>query len=334
DRRRPKNCTEEQYFKTQAEMAELFADIPSALANTLALAKRCNLSLELGVNRLPLFPTPNNESLELYLRTQAAEGLEVRLNALFPDTAQRDMEVPKYRARLDFEADIIIQMGFAGYFLIVADFINWAKHNGVPVGPGRGSGAGSLVAYSLGITDLDPLRYDLLFERFLNPERVSMPDFDIDFCQDGRENVIDYVKQKYGAESVSQIATFGTMAAKAVVRDVGRVLDLPYSFVDQLAKLVPFEIGMTLKKAREEEPQLNERAQAEEEVRNLLELAERLEGLTRNVGMHAGGVLIASGKITDFCPIYCTDSGESVISQLDKDDVEKIGLVKFDFLGL
>ncbi|SDA16667.1 DNA polymerase III, alpha subunit [Nitrosospira sp. Nsp18] len=334
DRRRPKNCTEEQYFKTQAEMAELFADIPSALANTVALAKRCNLALELGVNRLPLFPTPNSESLELYLRTQAAEGLEVRLNALFPDAVQRDAEMPKYYARLDFEADVIIQMGFAGYFLIVADFINWAKHNGVPVGPGRGSGAGSLVAYSLGITDLDPLRYDLLFERFLNPERVSMPDFDIDFCQDGRENVIDYVKQKYGAESVSQIATFGTMAAKAVVRDVGRVLDLPYSFVDQLAKLVPFEIGMTLKKAREEEPQLNERAQAEEEVRNLLELAERLEGLTRNVGMHAGGVLIASGKITDFCPIYCTDSGESVISQLDKDDVEKIGLVKFDFLGL
>jgi DNA polymerase-3 subunit alpha len=334
DRRRPKNCTEEQYFKTQAEMAELFADIPSALANTVALAKRCNLALELGVNRLPLFPTPNNESLELYLRTQAEEGLKVRLNALFPDAAQRDAEAPRYRARLDFEAGVIVQMGFAGYFLIVADFINWAKHNGVPVGPGRGSGAGSLVAYSLGITDLDPLRYDLLFERFLNPERVSMPDFDIDFCQDGRENVIEYVKQKYGAESVSQIATFGTMAAKAVVRDVGRVLDLPYSFVDQLAKLVPFEIGMTLKKAREEEPQLNERAQAEEEVRNLLELAERLEGLTRNVGMHAGGVLIASGKITDFCPIYCTDSGESVISQLDKDDVEKIGLVKFDFLGL
>jgi DNA polymerase III subunit alpha len=334
DRRRPKHCTEQQYFKTRSEMAALFADIPSALANTVELAKRCNLALELGVNRLPLFPTPNNESLELYLRKQAAAGLDIRMQTLFPDATQREAEMPKYRSRLDFEADIIIQMGFAGYFLIVADFINWAKNNGVPVGPGRGSGAGSLVAYSLGITDLDPLRYDLLFERFLNPERVSMPDFDIDFCQDGREHVIEYVKQKYGAESVSQIATFGTMAAKAVVRDVGRVLDLPYNFVDQLAKLVPFELGMTLKKAREEEPQLNQRAQAEEEVRNLLELAERLEGLTRNVGMHAGGVLIASGKITDFCPIYCTDSGESVISQLDKDDVEKVGLVKFDFLGL
>ena len=334
DRRRPRHCTEQQYFKSQAEMAELFTDVPAALANTVEIAKRCSLTLELGVNRLPLFPTPNNQSLELYLRNQAVAGLEARMKSLFADAAQREAKMPNYRARLDFEADIIVQMGFAGYFLIVADFINWAKNNGVPVGPGRGSGAGSLVAYSLGITDLDPLRYDLLFERFLNPERVSMPDFDIDFCQDGREHVIEYVKQKYGAESVSQIATFGTMAAKAVVRDVGRVLDLPYNFVDQLAKLVPFELGMTLKKAREEEPQLNERAEAEEEVRNLLELAERLEGLTRNVGMHAGGVLIASGKITDFCPVYCTDSGESVISQLDKDDVEKIGLVKFDFLGL
>jgi DNA polymerase-3 subunit alpha len=334
DRRRPKHCTEEQYFKTQAEMAELFADIPAALANTVEIAKRCNLALELGVNRLPLFPTPDGQSLELYLRAQSEAGLEERMQALYPDIAERNAQMSKYRARLDFEASTIVQMGFAGYFLIVADFINWAKHNEVPVGPGRGSGAGSLVAYSLGITDLDPLRYDLLFERFLNPERVSMPDFDIDFCQDGREHVIDYVKQKYGAESVSQIATFGTMAAKAVVRDVGRVLDLPYNFVDQLAKLVPFDLGMTLKKARAEEPQLNQRAQTEEEVRNLLELAERLEGLTRNVGMHAGGVLIASGKITDFCPIYCTDLGDSVISQLDKDDVEKIGLVKFDFLGL
>ncbi len=334
DRRRPKNFTEQQYFKTQAEMVELFADIPAALANSVEIAKRCNLLLELGVNRLPLFPTPHNESLEQYLHDQALTGLEKRMQALFPDAVKRNAQIPKYHARLDFEVSTIIQMGFAGYFLIVADFINWAKQNGVPVGPGRGSGAGSLVAYSLGITDLDPLRYDLLFERFLNPERVSMPDFDIDFCQDGREHVIEYVKQKYGAESVSQIATFGTMAAKAVVRDVGRVLDLPYNFVDQLAKLVPFELGMTLKKAREVEPQLNQRMQQEEAVRDLLELAERLEGITRNVGTHAGGVLIASGKITDFCPIYCADSGNSAVSQLDKDDVEKIGLVKFDFLGL
>jgi DNA polymerase III subunit alpha len=253
---------------------------------------------------------------------------------LFPVADEFQTQRPKYRERLDFEVNTIIQMGFAGYFLIVADFINWAKQNAVPVGPGRGSGAGSLVAYSIGITDLDPLRYDLLFERFLNPERVSMPDFDIDFCQERRELVIEYVKQRYGTESVSQIVTFGTMAAKAVVRDVGRVMDLPYNFVDQLAKLVPFELGMTLKKAHAIEPQLSQRAREEEDVKNLLDLAENLEGLTRNVGMHAGGVLIAPGKITDFCPIYCTEAGGSVVSQLDKDDVEKIGLVKFDFLGL
>ena len=227
-------------------------------------------------------------------------------------------------------------MGFAGYFLIVADFINWAKSNGVPVGPGRGSGAGSLAAYSLGITDLDPLRYDLLFERFLNPERVSMPDFDIDFCQDGRDRVIDYVKRKYGAESVSQIATFGTMAAKAVVRDVGRVLEWSYSRADELAKLIPFQPGklITLKMAREMEPRLAEREEAEEETRELLALAGELEGLTRNVGMHAGGVLIAPGKLTDFCPLYAAQGSEAMVSQLDMKGVEAIGLVKFDFLGL
>ncbi|PTQ66478.1 DNA polymerase-3 subunit alpha [Nitrosomonas oligotropha] len=334
DKRRPKNFTGQQYFKTQAEITQLFADIPSALANTIEIAKRCNLVLELGVNRLPLFPTPNNESLDEYLRDQAEIGLEKRMAELFPDAQVRADKLPKYQARLEFEVKTIIQMGFPGYFLIVADFINWAKHNNVPVGPGRGSGAGSLVAYSLGITDLDPLRYDLLFERFLNPERISMPDFDIDFCQDRRELVIEYVKQRYGTGKVSQIATFGTMAAKAVIRDIGRVMDLPYNFVDQLAKLIPFEIGMTLKKARQLEPQLNQRAAEEEDVRNLLELAESLEGITRNIGMHAGGVLIASSEITDFCPIYCTESADSVVSQLDKDDVEKIGLVKFDFLGL
>ena len=334
DPRRPRHFTAQQYFKTCAEMAALFADIPSALTNSIEIAKRCNLSLELGVNRLPLFPTGNNESLEQCLHRQALAGLEARMQSLFPDDAERQAQTARYRARLDFEASTIVQMGFAGYFLIVANFINWAKQNQVPVGPGRGSGAGSLVAYSLGITDLDPLRYDLLFERFLNPERVSMPDFDIDFCQDGREHVIEYVKQTYGEESVSQIVTFGTMAAKAVIRDVGRVLDLPYNFVDQLAKLIPFELGMTLERAYKLEPQLHQRAENEEEVRELLELAGRLEGITRNVGMHAGGVLIAPGKITDFCPVYCAGPGESVVSQLDKDDIEKIGLVKFDFLGL
>jgi len=334
DRRRPKDFTEQQYFKTQAEMCELFSDVPAALANSVEIAKRCSLVLELGVNRLPDFPTPDKVSIEQYLREQSQAGLEARMRQLFPEAVQFAEKQSQYQARLDFEVETIIQMGFAGYFLIVADFINWAKRHDVPVGPGRGSGAGSLVAYSLGITDLDPLRYDLLFERFLNPERVSMPDFDIDFCQDRRERVIEYVRDRYGAESVAQIVTFGTMAAKAVVRDVGRVLDLPYNFVDQLAKLVPFELGMTLRKAREIEPLLNQRAEGEEDVRNLLELAERLEGLTRNVGMHAGGVLIAPGKITDFCPIYSADSGDAVVSQYDKDDVEKIGLVKFDFLGL
>jgi DNA polymerase-3 subunit alpha len=334
DSRRPKNFTQEQYFKTQAQMCELFADIPEALANTVEIAKRCNLTITLGKNYLPNFPTPNNESLDAYLIQQSQQGLEARLSMLYPDENVRDKKRAEYEARLLFECNIINQMGFAGYFLIVADFINWAKHNGVPVGPGRGSGAGSLVAYSLNITDLDPLAYNLLFERFLNPDRVSMPDFDIDFCMDGRDRVIDYVKQKYGLDAVSQIATFGTMAAKAVIRDVGRVLDLPFNFVDGIAKLIPLELGITLSAALEKEPQLQERRESEEEVAQLLELALRLEGLVRNVGMHAGGVLISPGKISDFSPIYCQADGGSLVSQYDKDDVEAVGLVKFDFLGL
>jgi DNA polymerase III subunit alpha len=321
DQRRPRRFSAEQYFKRQEEMARLFADIPHALENTIEVARRCNFALELGKNRLPDFPIPAGVSVEDYLRQQAHAGLKKR--------GLQNVE------RLEFELKTIIQMGFAGYFLIVADFINWAKENGVPVGPGRGSGAGSLVAYALGITDLDPLKYDLLFERFLNPERVSMPDFDIDFCQDGRDRVIGYVREKYGADSVSQIATFGTMAARAVLRDCGRVLDLPYSFCDQLAKLVPVQPGkqITLDDARKMEPLLVEREKEEDEVRELLALSEKLEGLVRNVGMHAGGVLIAPGRLTDYCPLYAAD-GAHVISQLDKDDVEAIGLVKFDFLGL
>ncbi len=334
DQRRPHLFTEEQYFKTQAEMAALFADIPQALQNSVEIAKRCNLSVELGKPKLPQFPTPNGESLDDFMLAQSQAGLVQRLAQLFLDPAVREQKRPEYEERLLFEAKTIIQMGFSGYFLIVADFINWAKHNGVPVGPGRGSGAGSLIAYCLGITDLDPLRYDLLFERFLNPERVSMPDFDVDFCQDGRERVIEYVRKKYGSDSVSQIVTFGTMAAKAVVRDVGRVLDLPYNFVDQLAKLIPFELGMTLEKAKAQEPQIVERIEKEEEVAELWSLGEKLEGMARNVGMHAGGVLIAPGKITDFCPTYNAQGSESVVSQFDKDDVELAGLVKFDFLGL
>jgi DNA polymerase-3 subunit alpha len=333
DQRRPKRFTPEQYFKRQDEMAKLFADIPHALQNSIEIARRCNLSIELGKSRLPAFPTPAGVSVDEHLQTEAQAGLEKR----------RLHENPRYRERLAFEIRTIIQMGYAGYFLIVADFINWARAvrepnfpNGVWVGPGRGSGAGSLVAYSLGITDLDPLKYDLLFERFLNPERVSMPDFDIDFCQDGRDRVIDYVRRKYGEDSVSQIATFGTMAARAVVRDCGRVLDLGYNFCDQVAKLIPVQPGklITLEDARKMEPLLAEREKNEEEVRELLEFGTKLEGMVRNVGMHAGGVLIAPGRLTDFCPLYSAEGAVNVISQLDKDDVEAIGLVKFDFLGL
>ena len=334
DPRRPRVFTEEQYFKSQAEMQALFADLPEALENSIEIARRCNLSVELGKNRLPQFPVPEGVTLDDYLTQQAEQGLARRLAQLFPDAAEREERRPEYAERLAFECKTIQQMGFPGYFLIVADFINWAKQNGVPVGPGRGSGAGSLVAYSLGITDLDPLRYGLLFERFLNPERVSMPDFDVDFCQEGRDRVIDYVKRSYGNHAVSQIVTFGTMAAKAVIRDVGRVLDLGFNFVDQFAKLIPNELGITLKDARVKEPAIDERAGREEEIRQLLELAEKLEGLTRNVGMHAGGVLIAPGKLTDFCPLYSAGGAESAVSQFDKDDVEKAGLVKFDFLGL
>ncbi|MEI7612697.1 MAG: DNA polymerase III subunit alpha [Betaproteobacteria bacterium] len=336
DTRRPKLYTEEQYFKSQDEMVDLFSDLPDALKNSVEIAKRCNLTITLGKSYLPNFPTPDGILLDDFLRLEAVRGLENRLLQLFPDAAEREKNRPTYEDRLRTETETIIQMGFPGYFLIVADFINWAKKNGVPVGPGRGSGAGSLVAFSLGITDLDPLCYALLFERFLNPERVSMPDFDIDFCQDNRWRVIEYVRDKYGHDAVSQIATFGTMSSKAVIRDVGRVLDLPYHFCDQLSKLIPLEANkpLSLDKAIETEPQLKTRMDEEEEVRELFDLAKRLEDLTRNVGMHAGGVLIAPGKLTDFCPLYSADGGSSVVSQFDKDDVEKVGLVKFDFLGL
>ncbi|CAH2770024.1 MAG: DNA polymerase III alpha subunit (EC [uncultured Caballeronia sp.] len=334
--RRQKRFTTEQYFRTQEEMCALFADIPSALANTVEIAKRCNLKLELGKPKLPLFPTPDGMSLDDYLVHWSKEGLEKRLIQLYPDEAAREAQRETYYARLEFECKTIIGMGFPGYFLIVADFIMWAKNNGVPVGPGRGSGAGSLVAYALFITDLDPLKYNLLFERFLNPDRVSMPDFDIDFCQERRDRVIQYVKQKYGSDAVSQIAAFGTMAAKAAVRDIGRVLDLGYMFTDGIAKLIPFRPGkhVTIADALKEEPTLQERFDNEDEVHQLIELAQRVEGLTRNVGMHAGGVLIAPGKLTDFCPLYTQGEDGGVVSQYDKDDVEAVGLVKFDFLGL
>ena len=340
DSRRPRIYTEEQYFKTQDEMVELFADLPEALENTLEIARRCNIELTLGENFLPDFPTPDGMSLADFLVAEAEAGLEKRLIELYPDPAVRAERRPEYDERLVFECKTIIQMGYPGYFLIVADFINWAKNNGVPVGPGRGSGAGSLVAYSLRITDLDPLAYALLFERFLNPERVSMPDFDIDFCQDNRWRVIEYVRQRYGSQAVSQIVTFGTMSSKAVIRDVGRVFGLPYSLCDRISKLIPVVQNkpVSLADALEQEPALKEMMADErdgESIRELFDLAARLEDLTRNVGMHAGGVLIAPGRITDFCPIYqATGADASPVSQFDKDDVEKAGLVKFDFLGL
>ncbi len=349
--RRHKRFTREQYFKTAAQMQALFADLPAALANAEAIAQRCNLTLTLGKPRLPDFPTPLREGvpepIDVYFREQAFAGLEQRLAQLYTDASVRESERARYVERLEFEIATILKMGFSGYFLIVADFIGWAKRNGCPVGPGRGSGAGSLVAYALGITDLDPLRYKLLFERFLNPERVSMPDFDIDFCQANRDRVIDYVKAKYGRDAVSQIATFGTMAAKAALRDVGRVLGMSYGHVDGVAKLIPAPPGKTvtlapvpdrpdpgLIYARKEAPELEQREQREEEVAELLALATRVEGMVRNVGMHAGGVLIAPGRITDFCPLYMQPGSDAAVSQFDKDDVEAAGLVKFDFLGL
>ena len=329
DPERPKQYYPNQYLKSAQDMLSLFSDMPSAIENTIELAKRCNLELQFGKSYLPNFPTPDNMSVDEYLRVNALKGLKQRFLQLGDHIHQAH-----YLERLKTELDVIINMGFPGYFLIVADFIDWAKNNGVPVGPGRGSGAGSLVAYALGITDLDPLQYDLLFERFLNPERVSMPDFDVDFCMVGRDRVIDYVAQQYGRESVAQIITFGTMAAKAVVRDVGRVLAFPYGFVDKIAKLIPFEIGMTLANALSQEPELLKRYQEEDDVKELLDLAQKLEGLTRNAGKHAGGVVIAPSKLTDFTAVYCEENSTQKVSQFDKDDVEAAGLVKFDFLGL
>ncbi|MGO4380688.1 DNA polymerase III subunit alpha [Pseudoduganella sp. RAF53_2] len=333
--KRVKRFNEQMRFLTQAEMAELFHDLPAALQNSVEIAKRCNLTLTLGKPQLPNFPTPGM-TIDEFLVAETKKGLEERLEQLFPDPVKREQERPRYEDRLKFENDTIIKMKFPGYFLIVAEFIQWGKNNGVPIGPGRGSGAGSLVAYALKITDLDPLKYNLLFERFLNPERVSMPDFDIDFCQEKRELVIQHVKDLYGRDAVSQIATFGTMAAKGAIRDVGRVMDFGYNFCDGVSKLIPFKPGkpVSIAEAIEEEPLLKERQQNEEEVSQLLDLAQQVEGITRNIGMHAGGVLIAPGKLTDFCPLYTQSGDTGVVSQYDKDDVEAVGLVKFDFLGL
>ncbi|MAA75227.1 MAG: DNA polymerase III subunit alpha [Salinisphaeraceae bacterium] len=350
DARRPRRYSQAQYLKTAEAMAALFEDIPEALDNTVEIARRCNLQLSLGKNFLPDFPVPEGHDADSFLRADSARRLEMRLAELFPDEAERQAQRATYEQRLQVELDVISNMGFPGYFLIVADFIEWARNNGVPVGPGRGSGAGSLVAYAMGITDLDPLAYDLLFERFLNPERVSMPDFDIDFCMDGRDRVIDYVAQRYGERRVSQIITYGSMAAKAVIRDVGRVLGHGYGYVDRIAKQVPFAVDMTLDKAlgfakgkdgADDEKLKNQFSQelrqsydTDEEVRYLIDMARSLEGLTRNPGKHAGGVVISPADLTEFTPLYCEPGGGNRVTQFDKDDVEAVGLVKFDFLGL
>ncbi|HHQ4719813.1 TPA: DNA polymerase III subunit alpha [Aeromonas veronii] len=333
DKRRPRRYSPQQYLRSQEEMAELFADIPEALENTVEIAKRCNVTVRLGEYFLPNFPT-GDMTTEDFLVAKSKEGLEERLEFLFPDPQVCAERRPEYDERLDIELKVINQMGFPGYFLIVMEFIQWSKDNGIPVGPGRGSGAGSLVAYALKITDLDPLEFDLLFERFLNPERVSMPDFDVDFCMDRRDEVIEHVSDMYGRDAVSQIITFGSMAAKAVVRDVGRVLGHAYGFVDRISKLIPPDPGMTLAKAFEAEPKLPELYEQDEEVKDLIDMARRLEGVVRNAGKHAGGVVIAPTKITDFAPLYCDDEGHHPVTQFDKNDVEYAGLVKFDFLGL
>mgnify|MGYP001627126746 CR=1 FL=1 len=346
DPRRPRHYTEQQYLRSAQEMIALFADLPEAIENTVQIAMRCSLPLELGKPYLPNYPVPAGMSMDEFFRAESRQGLDKRLPRAFADhkgpgfvmsdshAADYELFCKPYYERLDFELNVIIQMGFPGYFLIVMEFIQWAKNNDIPVGPGRGSGAGSIVAWALGITDLDPLKYDLLFERFLNPERVSMPDFDVDFCMEGRDRVIQHVAELYGKEAVSQIITFGTMAAKAVVRDVARVQGKSYGLADKLSKLIPFEPGMTLSKAMEDEPQLKEFIDSDEDAQEIMEMAFKLEGITRNVGKHAGGVVIAPTRLTDFSPLYCDDNGESLVTQFDKNDVETAGLVKFDFLGL
>ena len=335
DPRRVKSYSDQQYLRSEAEMLELFSDIPEALENTVEIAMRCNLTVRLGESFLPEFPIPEGETTDSYFRKVASDGLEKRLQILIDkDDPEREAKRKVYFDRLQTELDVICEMGFPGYFLIVADFIQWSKDNNIPVGPGRGSGAGSIVAYAMLITDLDPIEFDLLFERFLNPERVSLPDFDVDFCMEGRDRVIEYVAEHYGRDRVSQIITYGTMAAKAVTRDVGRVMGLGYGFVDRIAKMIPFEIGMTLSKALEESEDLANAYNNEDDVRDMLDMCLSLEGLARNAGKHAGGVVISPSLLTDFTPLYCEQGSQSIVTQFDKDDVESIGLVKFDFLGL
>ncbi|WP_298869620.1 DNA polymerase III subunit alpha, partial [uncultured Psychrobacter sp.] len=336
DPNRPRLYSDEQYLKTQAQMAQLFADIPQVIENTLCLATRCNVTLTLGINVLPEFPVPEGETIESFFRAESIRGLNHRLDKLFPIEARTDNWSDfrqKYDERLEYELEVILSMGFPGYFLIVMDFIRWAKANGVPVGPGRGSGAGSLVAYALNITDLDPIHYDLLFERFLNPERVSMPDFDIDFCIEGRDRVIDYVAQTYGREAVSQIITFGTMAAKGVIRDVGRVMDLPYAYVDSLAKMIPNELNITIERALQINPELRKMYETDPQVHELIDMSKRLEGLPRHTSMHAAGVVICSRPAEELVPLSRGSDG-SITTQFTMTTIEELGLLKMDFLGL
>lgn len=335
DPRRSRSYSDQQYLRSPEEMVELFSDLPEALENSVEIAKRCNIQLELGTPHLPDYPIPDNMGIEEFFRQRCHQGLDERLDFLFDRDAEDFADRQKlYRERLDFELNVILQMGFPGYFLIVMDFIEWARSHDIPVGPGRGSGAGSLVAYALKITDLDPIQYGLLFERFLNPERVSMPDFDVDFCMEKRDRVINYVAENYGRDAVSQIITFGTMAAKAVVRDVARVQGKSYGLADKLSKMIPFEVGMTLDKALEQEAPLKEFLAEDQQAQEIWDMAEQLEGVIRNVSKHAGGVVIAPSKLTDFSPLSCDQSGEGLVTQFDKGDVEDVGLVKFDFLGL
>ena len=329
DERRAKNYTPEQYFKSSDEMADLFKDCSSLIDNANEISKKCNLEIKTGIYVLPDFETPNNLKESDYLRKLAVEGILEKMKLKNFD------QLPSvYLQRFNYELETILEMGYEGYFLIVADFVNWARNNQVPVGPGRGSGAGSLIAYSLGITGLDPMKYDLLFERFLNPDRISNPDFDIDFCVNGRDRVIDYVNQKYGDEKVSQIITYGTLSARAVVRDVGRILGYPYGMVDRVAKMIPFEIGITLNDALKKSNELAEKYEEDDDIQAIVDLSLKLEGLVRNAGTHAGGVVIAPSNLSDFMPLFKVDDDEGTVTQFDKDDAESIGLIKFDFLGL
>ena len=329
DKRRQRFFQDSQYFKSTEEMNDLFYDVPEALSNAYEISKKCNLEVKTGIYVLPDFKTPNKSSEADFLKNLIQDGITKKLEL------QNFSEIPDtYKERLDYELKVILKMGYEGYFLIVADFVNWAKHNSVPVGPGRGSGAGSLIAYAIGITGIDPIKYDLLFERFLNPDRISNPDFDIDFCRDGREKVIEYVTEKYGKKAVAQICTFGTMAARAVVRDVARAQGKSYGLADRLAKMIPFSPEMTLEKALKDNSDLRRILKVDEDAAEIFEMAKKLEGIIRNVGKHAAGVVMAPSEINDYSPLYLDETTDTLATQFDMKDIESVGLQKFDFLGL